>query len=442
MIKYHQMLNIGAFYIWTGFRPVVFAFSPEFFEAILKNPSNLQKSFGYTFLSLWLKEGLIVSEGNKWKQRRKAITSAFHFRILEDFVSVFDCQSNFMIKKLKEATAGGKVVDIVPYTTKCTLDIICETSMGIKLRAQDDGDAVYLTSMHKVCEAFISRLLRPWLWPNWIYFNTHEGKMFKENIFAMDKFTRQVIQEKKAEVLSKLQIGEESGSEKKRKVFLDLLLDLHLCDPEKFTEEDIQEEVDSFMFAGHDTTAVGTSWTLYMIGLYPEVQEKLIEEIDAVFGNDINKPITEDCLRELKYLECVIKESQRIYPPAPFIARHTQEDVEIDGLKIPKGTTCMLVIYMLHRNKDMFPDPETFDPDRFLPENSIKRHPFAYCPFSAGPRNCIGQKFAMMEEKTMIANVLRHFRIQSMEQRDKLKLAAEMVLRSRNGIKVKLIPRR
>ncbi|XP_042895120.1 cytochrome P450 4C1 [Parasteatoda tepidariorum] len=447
MCNIHQQLKTGVFYFWSGLRPIVFCFSPELFEAILKSPNNLQKSFDYTFLSLWLKEGLVTSQGSKWKQRRRVLTSAFHFRILEDFVGVFDDQSKYMVEKIKNATKVQKCIDIVPYITMCTLDIICETAMGLRINAQDNHDSFYVKTMHRVAEAFVGRVLRPWLWPDWIYFSTGRGKRFKEDSAIMDKFTKQVILDRKAQLLSKCSEKTEddkqkSGYSEKRKAFMDLLLDMHMSDPLSFTEDDIQEEVDSFMFAGHDTTAVGSSWILYLLGLHPEIQEKVFEEICQECGEDPEKQLTEECLRKLKYLECVIKETQRIYPPAPYIARHLQEDVEINGLKIPKGSTCMLVIYMLHRNEEWFPDPEKFDPDRFLPENCLKRHPFAYCPFSAGPRSCIGQKFAVLEEKTMIVNVLRNFKVRSVDARDKLHLSAEMVLRARGGIRLEFESRR
>ncbi|CAL1289342.1 unnamed protein product, partial [Larinioides sclopetarius] len=254
-------MNQGIFYCWTGLRPVVFCFSPEFFEAILRNPNNIRKSFDYTFLSLWLKEGLVTSEGSKWKQRRRALTAAFHFRILEDFVSVFDYQSKYMVEKLRDVTEKNKVIDIVPYITRCTLDIICETAMGLRINAQDNKDSFYVQAMHRVAEGFIGRLLRPWLWLDLIYFRTKRGQEFKANAAKMDEFTRKVIIERKSELLVRLKNKDATlnTNPEKKKAFMDLLLDMHLSDPKNFTERDIQEEVDSFMFAGHDTTAVGTS---------------------------------------------------------------------------------------------------------------------------------------------------------------------------------------
>ncbi|XP_069952603.1 cytochrome P450 4C1 [Cherax quadricarinatus] len=136
-----------------------------------------------------------------------------------------------------------------------------------------------------------------------------------------------------------------------------------------------------------------------------------------------------------------IKEALRIFPPAPFISRKLKEDVVIENYRVPSGTTVELVIYKIHRDPAQFPDPEVFDPDRFLPENINKRHPYAYIPFSAGPRNCIGQKFAMLELKILVSSILRRFRVESVVPRDQLKLVPELILRPVNGNFVKLFPR-
>ncbi|CAN7942101.1 unnamed protein product, partial [Ixodes hexagonus] len=193
---------------------------------------------------------------------------------------------------------------------------------------------------------------------------------------------------------------------------------------------------------GHDTTAVGISWALYLIGLHPRVQERIQDELEDIFGSDTERDATMNDIRRMKYLECVIKEAQRLFPSVPLIARLLQQDWKYDGYIVPKGTVCLVAIYVLHRDPDAFPNPEEFIPERFLPENGAGRHPFAYVPFSAGPRNCIGQRFAMMEMKTLVSRVLRNYTLHSMDQRDKIQLAAELVLRPRDGLRMKLKSRK
>lgn len=139
----------------------------------------------------------------------------------------------------------------------------------------------------------------------------------------------------------------------------------------------------------------------------------------------------------MKYLERVIKESMRLYPPVPIIGRKVSEDVQLDDYCIPEGCMIKIDLFHLHRDPRYFADPEKFDPDRFLPE-SMNRHPYAYLPFSAGPRNCIGQKFAAYEEKAVLSGILRNFKIHSVDKREDVKMINELVLRPIGGVNVTL----
>uniref|UniRef100_A0A1B0DR39 Uncharacterized protein n=1 Tax=Phlebotomus papatasi TaxID=29031 RepID=A0A1B0DR39_PHLPP len=159
-------------------------------------------------------------------------------------------------------------------------------------------------------------------------------------------------------------------------------------------------------------------------------------------GGDRERSPTMKELLDMKYLECCIKEALRLYPSVPLIARQIKEDVHIDSYTIPAGTTAMIVTYMLHRNPEIYYKPEQFNPDRFLPQNCQGRHPYAYIPFSAGPRNCIGQKFAILEEKSVISAVLRKFKIEAVDRREDLTLMGELILRPKDGLRVRITPRK
>lgn len=175
---------------------------------------------------------------------------------------------------------------------------------------------------------------------------------------------------------------------------------------------------------------------MYCIGQHPEVQEKLQDELDNIFGDDKERAVTADDLRQLNYLECVIKESLRLYPAGPFFARQLAEEVVTNGHVMPKGTVVWLCILSLHMNEEAFPEPARFDPERFSPQQARGRHPYAYLPFSGGPRGCLGQKFAMMEEKIILTNVLRRFNLKTLSTPDKLVLTSEIILRPKTPIEV------
>ena len=151
--------------------------------------------------------------------------------------------------------------------------------------------------------------------------------------------------------------------------------------------EGIREEVDTFMFEGHDTTATGLLFIFFLLGQHKDVQQRVYEEIKSLVDASGGEPLSTADFNSMNYTDRVIRESMRLYPPVPFISRDLTEDVQLaSGHTVPKGTQCHLHIYDLHRDPEQFPDPEVFDPDRFLPEECEKRHPFAYIPFSAGRR--------------------------------------------------------
>ncbi|XP_031558796.1 cytochrome P450 4c3-like [Actinia tenebrosa] len=434
----------GMFCIWLGpFNPFIYTFKPEYAEILLSSSHQISKSYEYVFLHPWLGTGLLTSTGEKWKRRRRQITPTFHFKILNEFIQVFEEQSKILVSILKSECQEG-ALDIFPRAAKCALDIICKSSMGKNVNAQRDGNSRYVAAVTGICELIQERQKSPWFWSDLIYSITPSGRMQQQYLETLHGFTNKVIDERLLERKSSAgqeerEVDEFTGKRKKRPLaFLDLLLDAF--DDGQIDREGIREEVDTFMFEGHDTTAAAISWTILLLGLHPEVQDKVQHEVDEFFESRAEE-LTVDSLKDLKYLECVIKESLRLYPSVPFIARELSEDLTIDGIPIPKGTTVGVAQVSLHSNPNVWPDPERFDPDRFLPENSEGRHPYAYVPFSAGPRNCIGQRFAILEEKVVLANILRHFSVKSEQSRDQIRVCAELITRPQNGIFVTLTPR-
>ncbi|KAF7707375.1 hypothetical protein HF521_018593 [Silurus meridionalis] len=421
--------------VWVGPIPFLVLFHAETIEAVLSNSKHLDKSYPYRFLHPWLGTGLLTSTGDKWRNRRKMLTPTFHFSILTDFLEVMNEQSDILIQKMVKHV-GGEPFNCFSYITLCALDIICETAMGKNIYAQSNADSEYVQTVYKMSDIITRRQRSPWWWPDWIYNMLGEGKEHAKQLRILHSFTAGVIKER-AEYASEGSDGESDHGRRKRRAFLDMLLKTTDNTGSALSHEDVQEEVDTFMFEGHDTTAASINWALHLIGAHPEVQKKVQAELQEVFGSSQRHVGVED-LKSLRYLECVIKESLRIFPAVPLFARSICEDCHINGFKVPEGVNAVIIPYALHRDPRFFPEPEDFKPERFLPENSTGRHPYSYIPFSAGARNCIGQRFAMMEEKVILSTVLRHFDVQACQSREELRPLGELILRPEKGIWIRL----
>ncbi|XP_041971593.1 cytochrome P450 4C1-like [Aricia agestis] len=418
-------------------------YNPEDVEIITSGMKHHEKSHVYKFLSPWLQEGLLVSNGSKWQSRRKILTSAFHFNVLQKYFATMKDNDKALIESLRDTR--GDPVDIVSTISDYTLNTICEAAMGTNLRAEETKKGVaYKTAIYDLAKYIIYRFSNVYLLSDFFFNMTWLGKSQKKYLNIVHDFTTSII-EKRKEAIKAKEVGTIEDSEdeytgkKKRAAMLDLLIAKQ--NEGLIDDVGIQEEVDTFMFAGHDTTAVCLTYTLLLLANHPDVQKKVIEELDDIFGKDTRDATMED-LSAMKYLDLVIKESLRLYPSVPFIMRQITQPCKLSNFEIPANTMCAIHIYDLHRNEKYFPDPEKFDPERFLPENSVGRHNYAYIPFSAGPRNCIGQKFAMMEMKSSLSSILRNFNIAPITKREDLCFSADLVLRTTDPVYVKFIERK
>lgn len=194
------------------------------------------------------------------------------------------------------------------------------------------------------------------------------------------------------------------------------------------------EEVDTLTFEGFDTTSTGVMFTIFMLSQHQDIQQLAYEEVKAVMND---KMLVSD-FSNLSYLERVIKESLRLYSPVPYVSRQTVKESKIGNLILGPKSDISIHIFDIHRDPHHYPDPEKFDPDRFLPINTENRHPYAFIPFSAGLRNCIGQKFAMLELKSIIGSMLKNFRILPVTRREDLKFEAGLILRPTCDLVVEL----
>ncbi|XP_039314243.1 cytochrome P450 4C1 [Solenopsis invicta] len=451
MLKYvEKTCKQGIFIQWVAGKAFIYVYKPEYLELILPSTVNITKGLHYYLLKPWLGNGLLLSTGKQWFHDRKLIGPTFHFSILDQFAVIMSEKAEILNKCLERKIEQdpGKAIDIFPFILNAALDIICETAMGVDIRAQE-VETKYSLTIQEVSELIMKRFFRPWFWIDWLYYSTPAGKQYKLALDTMHGFTQEVIRKRMVE--RQLQNGNKTELEnednesdigkRKRKAFLDLLLDQNAKDDSPLTDEELRAQVDTFMFEGHDTTAVAINWTLFLLGNNLEHQEKVHDELEEVFG-DSETPASVKELSQLKYLDRVIKETLRIFPSVPVISRELVEDVKLDDNILPKDYTVVVPMLLIHRNPEVWPEPLKFDPDRFLPENSKHRNPYAYVPFSAGPRNCIGQRFALLEEKTVLTAILRKWRVKSVKTLDTIQFGGALILRPSEEVLVHFTPKK
>ncbi|XP_043485900.1 cytochrome P450 4C1-like [Polistes fuscatus] len=223
---------------------------------------------------------------------------------------------------------------------------------------------------------------------------------------------------------------------KKRLSLLDLLIAASWND-NQIDEEGIREEVDTFMFEGHDTTASALCFALCLFAKHKDVQENIKEEVKSIMQENNN--LTISSLPKLSYLERCLKESLRLNLCVQLIFWHISYDMQLKHYLIPSGTMVGVNIYSVHRNKKYWPNPNVFDPDSFLPENIKGRHPYSYIPFSAGPRNCIGQKLAMLELKLFVAFLFYNFELETVDELDDVTFSSDVILTFSKLFRIKFI---
>ncbi|TKR87434.1 hypothetical protein L596_011832 [Steinernema carpocapsae] len=432
---------LGVIKAWVGPVPVVFLCKAEAAKILLESTTQITKPPQYNFLKRWLGTGLLTSTGGKWHARRKMLTPAFHFNILNKFVPIFSKESKVFADQIEKQADTGVEFDLFPYVKRCALDIICETAMGAEIGSQMGKNMDYVDAVTTLSRLIWHYERLPWMWLKPIWYLTGNGYTFDAALEMTTNFTRKIISERQ-ENFVKIDTSKPDAEEftgKRKLAFLDLLLNMQ--SETKLTDEDIREEVDTFMFEGHDTTSSGIGFTIWLLAQNPECQAKVHAEVDAVFGDSDRLPTHED-LKKLSYLEQCIKEALRLLPSVPFFARILTEDYHYREITIPSGVTVVVAPVAVHRDPTYWgDDAEAFNPDHFLPENIAKRHPYSYVPFAAGPRNCIGQKFAIMEEKSVCSAFFRRYRVTTEQNIVNDRPVPELILKPSDGFKVKMYKR-
>ncbi|KAL7735212.1 hypothetical protein ACLKA6_016127 [Drosophila palustris] len=414
-------------------------------ELVLNDQSLITKSLIYDFLKPALRTGLLTSTDKKWHSRRKMLTPTFHFNILGQFEEVFKAESLKFVKQFEgQSETDISLSELIP---RFTLNSICETAMGVKLDDMAEKGDLYRQNFAMIEKCFIKRLSNPFYWNKTIY-EIFEAKDDAPALKIVHDFSSEIIAKRRLLLKEELKQRQNSQTadediyinKKQRFAMLDTLI---------FAEKDglidhagICEEVDTLMFEGFDTTSMGLIFGLMNMSLYADKQELCYQEVSEFIDDDFSN-VDINQISKLKYLECFVKETMRMFPSVPIMARQTVRETELaNGLIFPARSQITLHVFDIHRNPKYWDSPDEFRPERFLPENSKDRHTYAYIPFSAGQRNCIGQKYAMLEMKTLLIVVLKQFKILPLVDPKDFVFHTGITLRTKNNIKVKLVRRK
>lgn len=356
-------------------------------RALVDNHKNYGKQTrGYQMLRLALGEGLVTSEGDFWRRQRRIAQPAFHHQKIAAFAEVMTRATTDLLASWSAVASGGEgVVEMHDAMMQLTLRIVGQCLMSTDLSDSSDfiGNAVTT-----VLEETVHRVQHPLMLP--LSVPTPRNLRYRRALAAIDDLVIGLIRERKAsgEVLPDL---------------LGMLMEARDEETgESMSERHLRDEVMTMISAGHETTANALTWTFYLLSENPRAMSELSRELETVLGG--RTPKIED-LPKLLYTDAVVKESMRLLPPVWMIARSAVADDEICGVPIPQGSMVFLPPWITHKDPRFWEKPTEFSPERWLGPNieSLPKH--AYYPFAGGPRVCIGNIFAMMEAKLILAMI-------------------------------------
>ncbi|XP_042784700.1 cytochrome P450 4F3 isoform X3 [Panthera leo] len=428
---------------WVGpWHAVIRIFHPTCIKPVLFAPAAIapKDTVFYSFLKPWLGDGLLLSAGDKWSSHRRMLTPAFHFNILKHYVKIFNDSVNVMHAKWKRLVSEGSTrLDMFEHISLMTLDSLQKCVFSFDSNCQEKPSE-YIAAILELSALVAKRHQQIFMHMDFLYYLTPDGQRFRRACRLVHNFTDAVIQERRR-TLPDEGVDDFLKAKAKAKTldFIDVLLLTKDKDGKQLSDEDIRAEADTFMFGGHDTTASGLSWVLYNLAKHPEYQERCRQEVQELLRDREPKEIEWDDLAQLPFLTMCIKESLRVHPPVAVVSRCCTQDVVLpDGRVIPKGVICLVSIFGTHHNPSVWPDPEVYNPFRFDPENIKERSSLAFIPFSAGPRNCIGQTFALTEIKVVLALTLLRFRV--LPDKEEPRRKPELILRAEGGLWLRVEP--
>eukprot|EP00117_Sycon_ciliatum_P044424 scpid57628/ scgid2423/ Cytochrome P450 4F6; CYPIVF6 len=369
----------------------------------------------------WLGNSILISEGKRWERDHRLISTSFTPAMRREYVGSFKDAACTMLDLWEEQC--GRSVNATERLQKMTLDIILKCAMGAETNCQTESNPSsaivrYQDALSELVKITFERFEKPWLYLDFVFLRTPTGRRFKACASVTQQFSEHLINERRQLLNEEAEANStDSAPERellcstRRKDMLDALLTARDEDNVGLTNTDIREQVETLLVAGHDTTSVAMQWVVLLLSQHQDIQDRCRQEVCDVLqecGGLDN--FAHQHLTKLVYVTQTIQEVMRVATIAVNIARTCPKPCTVDGITFPAGTTFLVNALLVHHNQQVWSDPDTFNPDRFAPEND-SRPRFAYLPFGHGPRSCIGKHFAMDEMKVILSMILSRFHL-------------------------------
>jgi cytochrome P450 len=393
---------------------------PDYIEEVLATKvhefGKFQRGFG--IIGRIIGNGIVSSEGDVWRQQRRLMQPAFHRERIAGYGEVMVAYTNRMLTRWQT----GEIHDIHEDMMRLTLEIAAKTLFDVDIAdcAEEMGRLLAFAIAHfdQWQKNPIATLLPESL-------PTPGNLRAQKTVQRLDAIAYNIIRQRR-------ESGSDTGD------LLSMLLSTQYEDGTHLTDQQVRDEVMTVLLAGHDTTALAMTWTWYLLSQHPEVEAKLVEELQTVL--DGRNPTFAD-LPRLRYTDMVVKESMRLYPPVWGLGRVAKTDSEIGGYPISKGSIILLSPWTMQRHPRYFDQPDVFNPDRWVDGLAQQLPTYAYFPFGGGPRVCIGKSFAQMEAVFLLATITQKFRLTLLPGQNITPWPA-FTLRPRQGIKMVVSERR
>ncbi|XP_029433156.1 cytochrome P450 3A9-like [Rhinatrema bivittatum] len=426
--------------IYDGRRPVLTIMDPAIIKTILvKECYTLFTNRRNLGLNGPLDSAITIAEDEQWKRIRTVLSPTFTSGRLKEMFPIIKHYGDLLVKNVQKKVENDEPLLVKDIFGAYSIDVTTSTSFSVNMDSMNNPNDPLVTNTKKLLKfsllspLLIILVLFPFLLPVLEKLNV--------NLFPKDliHFFLNVVTSIKAK---RLQEGRTD-----RVDFLQLMIDSQSSELsgdihgyKTLSDAEIMAQSFVFILAGYETTGSSLSFLSYNLAIHPEVQQRLQEEVDKILPNKATP--TYEALTQMEYLDMVINENLRLYPPGGRLERVCKKTIEINGLTIPEGTVTMIPAFAIHRDPEYWPEPEEFRPERFSKEARDSMDPYTFLPFGLGPRNCIGMRFALLIMKVALTVLLQNFSFQpTKDTQFPLEMDPKRFLQPTKPITLKFVPR-